>query len=171
MDNKENTVEDVKIEGTGAVTPTEEKKEVEMISKEDAQKMVDAAMAKKLPPKEEMDAFKKWKESQKTETEKQAEIQKQLSEKAQEAMLLKNENIVLKKGVNSDDVDYVLFKVSKMEGEFENNLDAFLEENDKYLKSNTSEAKDTGVSVNKKDIKKDSGVNAILRAKHPELFK
>lgn len=178
MNEDEKTVEiDKKDEGTGTVTQTDKKTEgeIEMVSKDEAQKMVDKALAKKLPPKEELDAFKKWKESQKTETEKQAEIQKQLTQREQEATNLKNENLVLKKGVNVDDVDYVLFKVSKMEGDFEENLDGFLKENDKFLKSNSSsdvsEPKDTGVSVNKTDIKKDSGVDAILKAKHPELFK
>lgn len=183
MNEDKKTVEiDKKDERTGEKIDTqaidkEDKKtegEAEMISKDDAQKMVDKALAKKLPPKEELDAFKKWKESQKTETEKQAEIQKQLTQKEQETLNLKNENAVLKKGVNADDVDYVLFKVSKIEGDFEENLDNFLKENDKFLKSSSnndvSEQKDTGTSVNKTDRKSEDGVTAILKAKHPELF-
>lgn len=174
MENQEKTAEDVKVEGTGTVdTQTTNKKNegTEVISKEEAQKMVDKALAKNLPPKDEMEAFKKWKEAQKTETEKQAEMQKQLTQKEEETINLKNENIVLKKGVNADDVDYVLYKVLKIEGEFEDNLDNFLKENAKFLKSDFTETKDTGTSVNKTDAKKDDGVTAILKARHPELYK
>ena len=75
MENNIETVEDVKGEGTGEQknVATETKAEVKMITLEEAQKMVDGALAKKLPPKEKMDAFRKWEESQKTEADKQAE--------------------------------------------------------------------------------------------------
>lgn len=176
MEKNKETVEDVKVEGTGEVdTQTTEKNEgqatVEMISKEEAQKMADAIVAKKLakmPSKEELAKFNEWKESQKTEAEKQAEIQKQLIERETEIINLKNENTLLRKGVNSDDIDYVLFKVGKMEGEFETNLDNFLEEKPKFL-GKSEKVTTTGVAVNK-GTQKETGVEAILRAKHPELF-
>ena len=172
MENNIETVEDVKIDGTGEKTnvATETKAEVEMISKEEAQKMVNSALAKKLPPKEEMDAFKQWKESQKTETEKQAETLKELETLRQEAVNAKRENALLKKGINEEDIDYVMFKVGKMEGEFDDNLVEFLKENPKFTaKEEKTVASTTGVKTSGVE-NKDSGVTAVLKAKHPELF-
>ena len=73
VENNEKVIEETgqKVD-TQTTEQTEGQAEVEMISKEEAQKMVDKALAKKLPPKEEMEEFRKWKESQKTEAEKQA---------------------------------------------------------------------------------------------------
>lgn len=182
MEEKKDTVETIKSDETGKVdTQTTKENEDKIQNKTFTQEEVNRFVQdrldrekKKMPSKEDLDAFSKWKESQKTETEKQAEIQKKLTQKEQEATNLKNENIALRKGVNADDVDYVLFKVSKLEGDFEENLDNFLKENDKFLKSNStkdaSEQKDTGASVNKTDKKSEDGVTAILKAKHPELF-
>ena len=171
MENNIETVEDVKVEGTGETNvATETKAEVEMISKEEAQKMVNSALAKKLPPKEEMDAFKQWKESQKTEADKQAETLKELETLRQETVNVKRENALLKKGINEEDIDYVMFKVGKMEGEFDDNLVEFLKENPKFTaKEEKSVASTTGVKTSGVD-NKDSGVTAILKAKHPELF-
>ena len=171
MENNIETVEDVKVEGTGETNvATETKVEVEMISKEEAQKMVNSALAKKLPPKEEMDAFKQWKESQKTETEKQAETLKELETLRQETVNVKRENALLKKGINEEDIDYVMFKVGKMDGEFDENLVEFLKKNPKFTaKEEKSVASTTGVKTSGVE-NKDSGVTAILKAKHPELF-
>ena len=172
MENNIETVEDVKIDGTGEKTnvATETKEEVKTITLEEAQKMVNGALAKKLPPKEEMDAFKQWKESQKTETEKQAETLKELETLRQEAVNAKRENALLKKGINEEDIDYVMFKVGKMEGEFGDNLVEFLKENPKFTaKEEKTVASTTGVKTSGVD-NKETGVMAILKAKHPELF-
>lgn len=170
--NIEKTVEDVKIEGTGEKTnvATEEKPEVKMVTLEEAQKMVNSALAKKLPPKEKMDAFKKWEESQKTEADKQAETLKELETLRQEKLNAQRENALLKKGINVDDIDYVMFKVGKMDGEFDENLVEFLKENPKFTaKEEKSVASTTGVKTSGVD-NKETGVMAILKAKHPELF-
>jgi len=178
MENKteEVKVEEIKNEETGKVeTQATEKKdegkvEVEMISKEEAQKMVDGALKKKLPPKEEMDAFKQWKESQKTEADKQAEKDRTNQEKDTKLTELQKENTVLKKGVANDELDYVVFKVSKMEGEFDDNLDKFLKDNPKYLSKEESKVvQTTGVKTNN-SIAKEGGVMAILKQKHPDLY-
>ncbi len=172
MENNIETVEDVKIEGTGEKTnvATETKEEVKTITLEEAQKMVNSALAKKLPPKEEMDAFKQWKESQKTEADKQAETLKELETLRQEKLNTQRENALLKKGINVDDIDYVMFKVGKMEGEFDENLEVFLKDNPKYLtKDETKVANTTGVKTNGA-VTEEGGVNAILKQRHPELF-
>ena len=171
MENNIETVEDVKIEGTGEnKVATETKEEVKTITLEEAQKMVNSALAKKLPPKEEMDAFKQWKESQKTEADKQAETLKELETLRQEKLNTQRENALLKKGINVDDIDYVMFKVGKMDGEFDENLVEFLKENPKFTaKEEKTVASTTGVKTSGVS-NTDSGVTAILKAKHPELF-
>lgn len=126
---------------------------------------------KKMPSKEDLKAFKDWKESQKTEAEKQAEKEAEYQKTLNELNTLKQTNAVLEAGVNKDDADYVLFKVSKMEGEFDENLAKFLKDNPKYLKQEleTTEPKATGTSV-RTISSNESGVTAILKAKHPDLY-
>lgn len=178
-ENKINTVENEnKVEGTGNVdTQTTQKNEGEekMYSQKDAQQMADAMLAKKLkgmPTKEELQAFKDWKESQKTEEQKKAEADALNAKREQEHAETKKELAVYKAGVNSEEVDFVIFKVSKMDGDFEENLEKFLRDNPKYLKTVDVPAKTTtGLPTEKIADKGESGVTAILRKKHPELYK
>jgi len=171
MENQEKTVEDVKINETGATEQVVVTEDVEA----KAQKIADAIVAKKLkdmPSKEEVKAVKEWKDAQKTESEKQAEKEKEQIKKEQENVNLKRENTLLKKGVNTDDIDYVQYKVSKMDGDFDENLELFLKDNAKYVSKNeeTKVEKTTGVKIQGAESK-ESGVTAILREKHPEMFK
>ena len=105
----------------------------------DIDKAVKSALAKKLPPKKEMDEFKAWKDAQKTEQEKAQEREKHYLQVEKENETLKHENLIIKSGVRAEDVDYVLFKVEKMDGDdFEDNLKAFLSaSNDKYTAPKT----------------------------------
>ncbi len=175
-DNKNNeTVEDVKVEGTGEEnTQTEKVEGAEFDVKAEAQKIADAMLAKKMkgmPTKEELKAFKDWQESQKTAEQKQAEKDAEYAQKDTTISELQKENAVLKAGVKeTDDIDYVLYKVGKMEGEFEENLARFLKDNPKYLGQGLEEHKATGAPV-KTLSSTESGVAAILKAKHPELYK
>ena len=171
---KENTVEVEKNEETGNVdtqtTETSEGKAEKTYTQEQLDKSVKEALKKQLPAKEEMKAFKEWKESQKTAEQKQSEKEIELQNTLNEKQSILNENITLKAGVNADDVDYVVYKVSKIEGDFEDNLKDFLKDNPKYLKG-AVEQKATGISSGKSIDTKENGVEAILKAKHPELFK
>lgn len=174
--NLENTAEDPKVEEAGNVdtqTTNQNEGQVEIDVKAEAQKIADAMLAKKMkgmPSKEELKAFKNWQESQKTAEEKQAEKEAEYQRTLNELNTLKQTNAVLEAGVNKDDADYVLFKVSKMEGEFEENLTKFLKDNPKYLKQGleTTEPKATGTSV-KSISSKNDGVLGILASKHPEI--
>lgn len=172
MNEEVKTEEDVNVEGTGATEKVveETKAEVKTITLEEAQKMVNGALAKKLPPKEEMEAFKQWKDSQKTEADKQAERDKELETLRQEKLNTQRENALLKKGINENDIDYVMFKVAKMDGEFEENLESFIKDNPKYTtKEETKVVNTTGVKTTGIE-NKGNGVMAILKAKHPELY-
>ena len=128
------------------------------------------AKAKKdMPSKEELKKYNEWKEAQKTEQEKMAEketeYQKVLAEKEQ----IINENKILKSGVNAEDTDYVLFKVTKMEGDFEENLSKFLKDNPRFL-NKTVPSKATGVETRTtSQSNEDDGVMAILKSKHPNI--
>ena len=138
--SKEDQSVEVENEETEEVeTQTTEKMEGEekgdLIPKSEAQKMVDKALAKKLPPKEEMDAFKKWKEDQKTEAERLAEKEKEFMQTQDKLNATQRENLALKKAVKADELDYVLYKVSRMDGDFEENLDKFIDENPKFVQA------------------------------------
>ena len=171
-----NTAENKEVEGAGNVdTQTTEKNEgkAEVDVKAEAQKIADAMLAKKMkgmPSKEELKAFKEWQESQKTAEQKQAEKDAEYQKTLNELNTLKQTNAILEAGVNKDDADYVLFKVSKMEGEFEENLAKFLKDNPKYLKQELeqTESKATGAPVRTINSKND-GVLGILASKHPEI--
>ena len=128
---------------------------------------------KGMPSKEELQAFKKWQEDQKTEKQKQEEKDTEYQRTLTEKENLLHENIVLKSGVKADDVDYVVFKVSKQEGDFEENLEEFLKENPKYIQKEEQEEQEqkaTGTQV-KKVNSSETGVMAILKTKHPGLYK
>lgn len=180
--NKQNpeTVEDENIEETGDVgtQANENKDEGKAAEKTFTQEQVNAMLAKekkKMPSKEEMKAFKEWQESQKTAEQKQAEKETAYQKALSDLEERNNYIAVLESGVSKEDSDYVLFKVSKMEGDFEENLEEFLKSNPKYVntKKETDESnnKTDGVSVKNMNNRKDSGVTAILKQKHPDLFK
>ena len=98
---------------------------------------------KKMPSNEELKAFKEWKENQKTEAEKQAEKETEYKNTLSKNEDLEKENQALKAGVNIEDLDYVIFKVSKMEGEFNENLESFLTDNPKYTTSSDEDVTKT----------------------------
>ena len=172
-----NTVENANVEGTGNVdtqtTNQNEEQAEKTFTQEELNKIVQERLdkeKKKMPSKEELKAFKDWQESQKTAEQKQAEKDAEYQKTLNELNTLKQTNAVLSAGVNKDDADYVLFKVGKMEGEFEENLAKFLKDNPKYLKQEleTTEPKATGAPVRTISSKND-GVLGILASKHPEI--
>ena len=143
-DNKTTTVENKTTENTTENTneATQEGKKVENTEKTFTQKELDEIIKTRLakaekgyPSKEELKSFNEWKESQKTEAEKQVEKEKENQKILEERNNLQRENLLLKKGVKDDDIDYVMFKVSKQKGNFEENLAQFLKDNPKFLNS------------------------------------
>lgn len=174
-----NTVESTNTEVTGNVdtqtttNQNEGKATEKTFTQEELNKIVQERLdkeKKKMPSKEDLKAFKNWQESQKTAEQKQAEKEAEYQKTLNELKTLKQTNAVLEAGVNKDDADYVLFKVSKMEGEFEENLAKFLKDNPKYLKQELEQAepKATGAPVRTISSKND-GVLGILASKHPEI--
>ncbi len=74
---------------------------------------------------------------------------------------------MIKAGVNTDDVDYVLFKVGKMEGDFSANLKKFLEDNRKYTAEPTKKVPDSRHDPSRSEDM--DGVEAAFRRKNPDL--
>ena len=166
-ENKQNNV------GTPTTNTSENGgQEQKTFTQEELNTIVETRLAKAkkdMPSKEELKKYNEWKEAQKTEQEKMAEketeYQKVLAEKEQ----IINENKILKSGVNAEDTDYVLFKVTKMEGDFEENLSKFLKDNPRFL-NKTVPSKATGVETRTtSQSNEDDGVMAILKSKHPNI--
>ncbi|MBQ3415948.1 MAG: hypothetical protein IJH39_11585 [Clostridia bacterium] len=178
MEENKQTVENVKVEETGKVdTQSTEKTEeaVKTFTQEEVNSMLkkEKQKAEKKYEGVDIEKYKEWVESQKTVEQKQAEKEAEYKQKDNTISELQKENAVLKAGVkDADDVDYILFKVSKMEGEFEENLAKFLKDNPKYLKGEelNTEPKATGAPVKSLGGSVESGVSAILKAKHPDLY-
>lgn len=116
--------------------------------------------------------YKEWEESQKTEAEKHQDVLNENQSLKNRIIELENMSVVANAGVDSKFQKFVLSEVSK-EGNFEDNLKEYLKNNPQYLQSTATveTPKTTGVAVQKINENADTGVSAILKAKHPELFK
>lgn len=160
---------------TETTTVEETEKNSEEVVKTFTQEEVDnivkerLAKAKKgIPSKEELTKYNEWKESQKTQQDKYDELVKQDNEKSTTISNLQKENLVLKSGItDSDEVEFIVYKVSKMDGDFEDNLKEYLADNPKFTKK--QETKATGVENKSTGVAKDDGVLSILKAKHPDI--
>lgn len=153
---------------------TTEKKDVEKKEKTFTENQVNEIVEKRLakakkgiPSKEEMKQFNDWKESQKTEQEKREEKEKEYLKTQTERDNLQKENLLLREGVKQDDLDYVMFKVSKQEGEFKDNLEKFIKDNPKFLKSYEEPKKtiDLGSEHNDKKPVDDSFARKVMGLK------
>lgn len=176
MEEKKETVEDVKVEGTGTpVTQTEEKIEAKAektFTQEEVNTMLKKEKQKAEKKYEGIDVAKynEWVESQKTAEQKQAEKEAEYIEKDKKIVLLENRIKIKDCDVSKEYEDYVLFTVGNMEGEFSENLAKFLEENPKYIKGQElTEPKATGIPVKTIGSTETDGVAAILKKKHPEM--
>lgn len=148
-------------------TKQEEVKEEKTFTQAELDEIVEKRLAKLkkgIPSKEEIQQFNQWKESQKTEAEKNAEKEKENQKILTERDNLKRENLLLRKNVKLEDIDYVLFKVSKQEGEFEENLEQFLTDNPKYLTNYEEPIKtvDLGAEHTKKEVESDTEARRIM---------
>ena len=128
-----------------------------------------AKAQKGIPSKEELAKYNEWKESQQSQQEKYDNLVKNSSEKDHTISILEKENAVLKAGItDQDEVEFICYKVGKMDGDFKENLTQYLADNPKYTKK--QETKATGIETKSQTVPQESGVTAILKAKHPEFF-
>ena len=167
---EQENVQNVETETT--TTETVENNSEKTFTQDEVNNIVKERLAKAqkgIPSKEELTKFNERKESQKTQQDKHDELIKDSGEKDSTISNLKKENLVLKSGItDSDEVEFIVYKVSKMDGDFENNLKQYLADNPKHI--HKEETKATGIQSNNSTVAKESGVSAILKAKHPELF-
>lgn len=140
------TVEETQNKTEKTVTQTDTKTEEKTFTQEEVNRML-AKEKKNMPSKEELKAFNEWKENQKTAEQKQSEKETKYQETLSKNTELERENKAFKAGVNLEDVDYVIFKVSKIDGDFEENLESFLKDNPKYLVSKKEETSEQEINL------------------------
>ena len=117
-----------------------------------------ARARKGIPDDAELKEFRKWKKESQTDAEKYSGMQQELNEARAELVLLKNQNAVSKAGCRSEFSEFVADKVSKMGGEFEEDLQEFKKNNPQYFgetvikKLGTSPPMAEGTARTKADI-------------------
>lgn len=172
----EQEVQNEKVEAETTTTEKVDNNSEEEVVKTFTQDQVNAIVKERLakekkgiPSKEELAEYNKWKDSQKSQQDKYDELVKKDTEKDSTIDSLTKENLVLRSGITDDDeIEFIVFKVSKMDGDFEDNLTKYLADNPRHSKK--EETKATGVEMKSTQVPKETGVSAILKAKHPELF-
>lgn len=154
------------------------KAEEKKFTQADFDKALTRALAKKLPPKEEMEQFKHWKEEQQTLEEKMDALKSKYADLKTENDRLSHENAVIKAGVQTDAVDFVVFKVEKMEGDFEDNLKDYLDSHKKYTTPKTTVVEGAEhkakpkASISKAELDRMSyQERATYKAQHPEEYR
>lgn len=174
MEKENQNVETEQTESTEKVdTQTTDQKEEKTFTQEEVNTIVQERLdkeKKKMPSKDELKEFNEWKESKKTDAEKQAEVLKENETLKNRILELENIQVVANAGVDSKFQKFVFSEVSELEGEFEDNLKDYLKNNPQFLQTTASTPQNTGVAVNKFQNESESGVTAILKAKHPESF-
>lgn len=170
---EQENVQNVETTTENTDTQTAEQNEVKTFTQEEVNAIVQERLAKSkkgMPSQEELKAFNEWKDSQKTETEKSLEKDKEIERLTKENAILTNSNLIANANVDAKFQKFVLSEVSEMEGNFEDNLKDYLKDNPQYLQSVTETSKNTGVGVTKINNSEEDGVLAILKAKHPNAF-
>lgn len=84
-------------------------------------------------------------------------------------VIAENKSVVANAGVDAKFQRFVLSEVSEIEGDFEDNLRYYLKENPQFLISKVETPKTNGVATKKIGNEAESGVTAILKAKHPDI--
>ena len=133
---------------TQTVDKTEEKAE-KTFTQEEVNAMVKKENAKILKKYEgvNLEAYKQWEESQKTAEQKQQEeiikMQNLQNDNDFKTQMLE----IMKKGLSYDEAEFVQFKLSKMNGDFEENLETYLK-NNKTTEKEEKKTTTTGFSQN-----------------------
>lgn len=148
----------------------EQQEEEQQEEKTFTQAEVDAIINKRLakerkgqPTAEELTAFREWKAKQdppKDEGATQSELESALAEME----MARRENFLLRKGIDPEDVDYYVYRISKsMDGDtdFEDAAKAFFKDH----KPRSSVRMDTGARLNGNSGKKSSNdaMNELIR--------
>ena len=139
-------MEDERIESQ--VEKTEQEQEERTFTQAEVDELINKRMArvkKGLPSDEELNAYREWKAKQNPEPAKATPDE--LETARMEAEMTRRENYLLRKGIDPDDVDYYVYRISKeMDGEtdFEDAAEDYLK---KHNKKNPVRM-DTGARLN-----------------------
>jgi hypothetical protein len=112
--------EEVNVQGTENTALEQEK----TFTQADVDKLIQSRLErerKKYPSEEEITAYRRWKDSQQTEQERQAKRDKDLADSKSaltaaqaEIEQMKRDKYVLAKGLTGDDAEFIAFKALKM---------------------------------------------------------
>ena len=139
-------MEDERIESQE--TKQEQEQEERTFTQAEVDELINKRMArvkKGLPSDEELNAYREWKAKQNPEPAKATPDE--LETARMEAEMTRRENYLLRKGIDPDDVDYYVYRISKeMDGEtdFEDAAEDYLK---KHNKKNPVRM-DTGARLN-----------------------
>lgn len=118
---------------TSAETPKPEEK---LLTQAEVDRIVQrekAKAAKRMPDKAEWDEFQKYRADKQTDAEKHAETAKQLEAAQARIAELENRDSAMKSGCKPEFSDFVVHSVSKMDGDFADNLEEFKKNNPQYF--------------------------------------
>ena len=113
---------------------------------------------KKFPSEDDLKGYQDWKASQQTEQEKYQELNNQYEKLKKEYTTFKNYNLVKNENVNEMFIEFIIDKVSKQDGDFEENLKVFKKDNPQFFDTNKFIKMSTAPnleSVQKKELKKE----------------
>lgn len=88
---------------------------------------------KKMPSADEMKAFNEWKKTSQSDAERFAEQSKELESYKLEVTMLKNQQTVSKSNCKPEFAEFVADRVSKMDGDFAQNLEIYKRQNPQYF--------------------------------------
>ena len=112
VETETTTIESIEKNSENVVEKTFTQDEVNAIVKERL-----AKAQKGIPSKDELTKYNEWKESQKSQQDKYDELVKKENENLSTISTLQKENLVLKAGImDADEVEFIVYKVGKMEG-------------------------------------------------------
>ena len=154
-------------EVTNEVEQQEQKQpEVRTFTQEEVDEIVSKRIArerKNLPTSEELTEFREWKKSKTPQDD--SATRDDLDSALAEMEMTRRENYLLRQGIDPDDVDYYVYKISKsMDGEtdFEDAAKEFLKT---HKKSKSAVTIDTGARLNAGNAKRSPNdeMNALIR--------
>ena len=111
----------------------EEQQEERTFTQAEVDELISKRLAREkkgMPSAEELNAFREWQKSQ-TPPEDKA-TRDELDDALAEAEMARRENVLLRRGVSADDVDYYVYRISKtMDGDkdFEDAADEYFKKN------------------------------------------
>lgn len=109
------------------VADGEQEQEIPKFTQKDLDKAIQDRLKRekaKQPPKEKLDAFAKWEQSQQTEAEKQIETLKQFEALKTEKTNLEIKNRLLEEGIPKDLIKYAMLDISEA-GDIETGISQF----------------------------------------------